>query len=52
MLSFLGWVALGLLLIWYVKSMNLSRSKRLHLNYYNVYLLLDDEIRNSHKRNL
>jgi hypothetical protein len=31
--------------------MNLSPSKRLHLDYYVVYLLLDDKIRDQHKQN-
>jgi hypothetical protein len=58
MLSVLGWILFGLLLIWFVtymrfsyKHMRFSHAKRLHLNYYTVYLLLDDEIRDHHKHN-
>jgi hypothetical protein len=35
-------------LIWWWRSMNYSHRKRLHLGYYAVYLLLDDEIRSRH----
>jgi hypothetical protein len=46
----LGWILFALLLIWFIMSMRLSQNKRLHLNYYIVYLLLSDATREKHKQ--
>jgi hypothetical protein len=46
----LGWILFTLLLVWFFMSTRLSQGKRLHLNYYIVYLLLDDTTRENHKR--
>jgi hypothetical protein len=40
-MKWLGWILFGVMVIWYIRSMNFSHRKRLHLNYYIVYLLLD-----------
>ena len=45
----LGWILFVLTLIWFVFSYRLSHKKRLRLNYYVVYLLLNDAIREKHK---
>jgi hypothetical protein len=41
-------VLLVLGLIWWWLSINYSHTKRLHLNHYAVYLLLNDDIRTRH----
>jgi hypothetical protein len=51
-MGFLGWILFAGLLVWYFISMSLSQKKRLHLNYYMVYLLLDDTTREKHKQDL
>lgn len=48
----LGWICAGVLLVWFLASYRFSHKKRLNLNYYIVYLLLNDDIRESHKRKL
>ena len=50
-MGILGWILFVLLLIWFVGGMRISHNKRLHLNYYIVYLLLNDAIREKHKQN-
>jgi hypothetical protein len=49
-MEFLGWVLFVLLLIWFIAGMRFSHKKRLHLNYYIVYLLLNDATREKHKQ--
>jgi len=49
MFEMLGWVLFGIMLIWFFAFYRHSHQKRLNLNYYIVYLLLNDEIRKNHK---
>jgi hypothetical protein len=51
-MSYVGWVLFVLTLVWAVKSMNFSHQKRLALNYYMAYLLLDDGMRQKHQADL
>lgn len=46
----IGWILFALLLVWFFMSMRYSHPRRLHLQSYCVYLLLNDEIRGDHKR--
>jgi hypothetical protein len=49
-MSYVGWVLFVLAVVWGMKSLSFSHRKRLHLDYYIAYLLLDDGIREKHKR--
>ena len=51
-MGILGWILFAVLLIWFVGSMRISHKKRLHLNYYIAYLLLNDAIREKHKQDI
>ena len=41
-----------LMIVWHVASQNFSHRKRLHLRAYAVLLLLNDTIRDGHKKKL
>lgn len=45
-----GWALFGVALIWYWMSKNHGARQSNHLSYYIVYLLLDDEIRETQKK--
>lgn len=45
----LGWILFVLAVAWHIFSMKYQHMKRLNLNHYIVYLLLNDEIRTKHK---
>lgn len=49
-MQILGWILFAILLTWYFYSMRYNHLKRIHLDSYIVYLLLDDEIRENHKK--
>jgi hypothetical protein len=53
-MEWLGWGLFLLVLVLFLLSMAsmwLSQSKRTNLRSYIVYLLLDDDLRSTHKRN-
>lgn len=50
-MGYVGWALFILTLLWAVKSLNYSHRKRLALNYYMAYLLLDDNMRQKHQAN-
>jgi hypothetical protein len=49
-MQILGWILFAILLTWYFYSMKYNHLKRIHLENYIVYLLLNDEIRENHKK--
>ena len=44
-----GWIVAGILLVWYLKSQKFCQEKRMNLNSYIVYLLMEDSLRDNHK---
>ena len=46
----MGWIFFGILLVWYIVSMYRSASKRNHLTYFIVYLLLSDKVYEAQKK--
>ncbi len=50
MVAIIGLVLLGIIAIWFFVSYRQGHQKSLNLNYYIVYLLLNDSIRQSHKQ--
>ena len=51
-MSWVGWMLFVLMIVWHVASQNFSHRKRLHLRTYAVLLLLNDTIRDGHKKKL
>lgn len=51
-MSWVGWILFILMCVWHVASLKGSHKKRLHLRSYVVLLLLNDTIRDSHKKKL
>ncbi len=51
-MSWVGWMLFVLMIVWHVASQNVSHRKRLHLRAYAVLLLLNDTIRDGHKKKL
>ena len=49
-MSYVGWILFVLAVFWGGKSLSFSHRKRLHLDYYVAYLLLNDDIRERHKK--
>lgn len=47
-----GWILFIIASIFYVASMTYSQRKRVRLQAYTLYILLNDEIRNDHKKGL
>ena len=51
-MSWVGWMLFVLMIVWHVASQYFSHRKRLHLRAYAVLLLLNDTIRDGHKKKL
>lgn len=47
-----GWILCGLVILWYLASMRHTSTRRINLESYVVFLLLDDSLRDNHKAKL
>ena len=50
MINNLGWIFFAIIMLWHFYSLSHNHKKRNHLGCYIIYLLLNDEIREDHKK--